>query len=88
MCAHLQFLSTWSRIDSKGEEEYQRSRGHGPRKEVDMGPIKAVKEVVMGPVKDVGMGSAKEVNISEREANCMELLPKQRRYHGRGGHIC
>jgi hypothetical protein len=58
--------STWSRIDSKGEEEIKELMDKGPVTEVGKGLIKEVKDVSMGPVK--------EVDISEREADCRELL--------------
>jgi hypothetical protein len=47
----LQFSSTWSRIDSKREEEIKELKNKGPIKEVKevgMGPIREVKEVGMG----------------------------------------
>jgi predicted phosphoribosyltransferase len=56
----LQFLSTWSRIDSKGEKEIKVF--------VDKGPVKEVKEVGMGPVKEVG--------FREREADGRENVSK------------
>ena len=40
MCEHLQFLSTWSRIDSKEKEEIKELLDKGPVREVSMGPIK------------------------------------------------
>jgi hypothetical protein len=36
----LQFLSTWSRIDSKGKEYIKELLDKGPVREVGMGPIK------------------------------------------------
>ena len=39
---NLHFLSTWSRIDSKGEEEIKEFVDNRPIKEVGMDPVKEV----------------------------------------------